>query len=88
MVACVSGVAQPAGQLWSEMQRLLEDKMKDIETTFRSHADFTRQEDPQHWPCCGAEQPACRCPVTGDKALHVTVPPYDDVVGDGMSPAF
>jgi hypothetical protein len=53
---------QVPAEMWAEFYRLRGDKLADILTTFRSTADYAKHEDPQHWPCCDVDEPACRCP--------------------------
>lgn len=52
-----------SAEVWSDVYRMRGDKLADILSTKRSHVDYTRVEDPQHWPCCDVAEPACRCPA-------------------------
>jgi hypothetical protein len=60
-------------QVLSQARAALASKLSDVSTTFRSVADYSGTNDPDHWPCCDASQPACSCPVTQgfERLAHV-----------------
>lgn len=45
------------------LKDLWQHKMTDISSDRRSKADYSQQDDPAGWPCCGMQSEACLCPL-------------------------